>query len=250
MKAPQSTFTKTAKLIVALAPTDAVNIVREALFLFVILLPVVVALILRFLLPELEKMLIERLQFDLAPYHPMIMGVFIGVSPSLIGSLYGLLLVDERDERTLSVLRIMPTPFATYLTARLLIPTALAVFMTILTYPLAGLSPLPILTVTAIALAGATVVPVAALVIVSIATNKISGLVVFRLVTSVLALPALAYIAPPDWDRLAWIISAYWPMKALWLASDGQTYGLELLIAPVMNLALALILYRRFASRP
>ena len=250
MKAQPNAIAKNAKLIAALARADLANISRETLLLFIILLPVPVALVLRFLLPELEATLMARLQFDLTPYHPMIMGVFIGMAPGLIGSVYGLLLVDERDERTLSVLRIMPAPFASYLAARLLIPTLLAVLMTIVTYPLAGLTPLPIETVAAIALAGATVVPVAALVIVSVAANKVSGLVVFRLVNTVLALPALAYIAEPGWDRLAWCVPAYWPMKALWNANAGQAYAAELFIALAMNAVLTALLYWRFSRRP
>lgn len=240
----------TLRLAHGLIRTDARNLSRDALLIFLVSLPLPVALVLRLLLPELEHVLLERLAFELAPYHPMIMGVFAGMAPSLIGSVYGLMLVDERDERTLAVLRVMPVPFGAYLAVRLALPVLLAAGLTVLAYPLAGLTPLPMASVAAIAVSAATVVPVAALTLIAFAPNKVAGLALFRVVNVVLMLPVLAYIAAPVWQPLAWVVSSYWPMKALWLAHEGRAFALHLLAAPAMNAAMALWLYRRLMRRP
>ncbi len=240
---------KTLRILRAIAPADLANISREYLLAFLITLPVTVALLYRFMIPGLSETLQTRLDFDLAPYHPLLMGIFIGMAPSLVGAVYGLLLVDERDERTLAALRVMPVPFGTYLSARLLLPTILSVIFTIAAYPLANMTPLPWTTVTALALSAATFVPVAALTVVGFAPNKVTGLVLFRLVNTAAALPALAFLAIGAWERAAWIVPSFWPMKALWLAAEGQPYGLELTIAPIMNIVLMLILYRHLTRR-
>ncbi len=238
-------FIRTVKLVTALAPTDLANITREAVLLFLISLPLLLAVILRVGLPNMEAMLSDRLAFDLAPYHPMIMGIFVGLAPSLIGAVYGLLLVDERDERTLSVVRVMPTPFGAYLAARLLLPAALSAGVTVLTYPLAGITPLSPVTVAVISLSAATIAPVAALAIIAFARNKVTALVIFRLVNTLVALPCLAFIAAPNWEWPAFFIPSYWPMKSLWLAASGESPALALLGAPLINGVLVFLLYRR-----
>jgi len=236
------------RLIGLSAAADARQIFREGLLAFLISMPLIIAALYRFLLPALEAQLQTRLDFDLAPYHPMLMGAFVGMSPALIGAVYGLLLVDERDQRTLPVLRIMPVSFGVYLAARLTVPFVLAVLVTTGAYPFAGLTPLPLGTVFLLSLSAATVLPVATLIIV-FAQNKLTGLVLFRLVSTVTAAPVFAYIVPVHWEPVAWIISSFWPIKALWLAAEGAPFALELAIAPIMNLVLGWLLYRRFAGR-
>jgi hypothetical protein len=246
-----------------LAISDFRNIWRDGLLAFLILLPLFIALIYRLLIPdqqELEAMVQSRLPGDLEPYRAaltyaasamekLLMGIFIGMSPGLIGAVYGLLLVDERDQRTLAVLRVMPIAFAHYLLARLATPCILSILVTIAAYPLAGLAPLPAETVVAIGLVGATTVPVVVLSIVTFASTKVGALVVMRLVNGALALPFLAYFASPLQEVLAWPVPSFWQMKALWLASDGEPYLWVLALTPVINIPLAVWLYSRFARR-
>lgn len=246
--APKAKPPRLFRLIRLSAAADARQIFREGLLAFLISMPLIIAALYRFLLPALETQLQARLDFDLAPYHPMLMGAFVGMSPALIGAVYGLLLVDERDQRTLPVLRIMPVSFGAYLAARLTAPFILSVLVTTAAYPFAGLTPLPMATVFALCLAAATVLPVATLIIV-FAPNKLTGLVLFRLVSTVTAAPVFAYIVPAHWEPVAWVISSFWPIKAFWLAAEGAPFGMELAIAPLMNLVLGWWLYRRFVQR-
>ena len=177
------------------------------------------------------------------------MGIFIMMSPGLIGAVYGLLLVDERDQRTLAVLRVMPISFAHYLTARLAAPCILSIIVTVAAYPLAGMAPLPFATVTLLALAGATTVPVVVLSIVTFASTKVGALAVMRVANTILSLPCLDYFATPLQEMLAWPVPSFWPMKALWLAGEGQPYSWALVLALVINLPLTAWLYARFTQR-
>jgi fluoroquinolone transport system permease protein len=132
------------------------------------------------------------------------------MSPGLIGAVYGLLLVDERDERTLAVLRAMPLSFARYLAARMATPCVLSLLMTIGAYAVAGLAPLPLTTVAVIAAVGATTVPVVSLTIVVFASNKVAALAIMRVVNAALALLILAYFATPLQEVLAWPVPTFW----------------------------------------
>ena len=106
---------------------------------------------------------------------PALMAIFVTMAPGLVGSVYGLLMVDERDARTLAVHRVMPIRFSHYFAARLAAPAGLAIAFTIAAYPLAGFAPLPVLDVALIAAAGAAIAPMTALAIVAFAPNKIAA---------------------------------------------------------------------------
>lgn len=237
------------RLVRAFAVSDGLSLSRDLLFAFMILLPVIVAFVLRFYWPQLETVLAARLEFDLAQYRPMMMGTFVTMSGGLIGGVYGLVFVEERDDKTLAALRVTPVSFARILTARLIAPVILAVVTTIISYPVADLTPLPIWIVALIALSGAAIVPPAALAVIAFAPSKLAGLVAFRLVNTFLALPALAFIVSWPVTMLAWPWPSYWPMQALWRAAEGELFWPYLLVGPVISAILAWLLYRRLLAR-
>lgn len=263
MTAPAPRLAPTGRLALALAASDLRNIRRDALLAFIIVLPLVIALAFRFIVPheaELRAAIAAGLPAEVEPYRrfltvaagaieEVLMGIFINMSPGLIGAVYGLLLVDERDQRTLAVLRVMPISFALYLTARLAAPCMLSILVTVAAYPLAGMAPLPLFAVAMLALAGSTTAPVVVLAIVTLASTKVGALAVMRIVNAILALPCLAYFATPLQEVLAWPVPSFWPMKALWLAADGQSYSWALALTLAINLPLTFWLYACFTQR-
>ncbi len=243
-----------ARLTLSLMLADARNVSRDGLLAFLIASPLLIALIFRFAIPD-DAALAQivgsypQLETLVNARGPVLMSIVVSMSSGLIGAVYGLLLVDERDERTLTVLRVMPVSFAHYLIARLATPCLLSMLTTIAAYPLAGLAPLPLATVAIVALAGATTVPVVTLIIVSFAANKVVALTIMRVVNALLALPILAYFATPLQEMLAWPVPSFWQMKALWLAASGEPHLWALLITPALNVPLTLWLYQRFRRR-
>ncbi|OQW60448.1 MAG: hypothetical protein A4S17_00725 [Proteobacteria bacterium HN_bin10] len=244
-------------LFLSLVATDLRNVVRDGLMATIIIAPLAVALIFRAFVPGSDQLaatlapyLGNLLASDLALAAPMLlMSLLMAIAPGLVGAVYGLLLVDERDQRTLQVLRVMPMPFAHYMATRMITPLGLSVAMTIAAYPIADLAPLPIGAVVMLAVVGATSAPMVSLAMAAFARDKVAALAIMRVVSSVLALPVLAYFATPPILYLAWFSPAYWQMKALWLAADAAPFALTLGMALVLNLILALLLYARFEQR-
>lgn len=241
-------------LIVALIAADLRRVTRDPLMAGIILAPLAVAVIFRFTIPS-----VDNLEAGLAAYLGptsgaevaraaplLLMSLLTAIAPGLVGAVYGLLLVAERDERTLMALRVMPVSFARYIAARLFTPLALSVSMTIVAYPLAGLAPLPIMTVALLAVSNAISAPVVALAMAAFARDKVAALAVMRVANSILALPVLAYFAVPPMLYLAWVSPAYWQMKALWLAADASPFVASAGVGLMMNVLLALLLYGRF----
>lgn len=241
----------------ALIIADLARISRDSLTVGIILAPLLVGLIFRIFAPSpeaIEPVLVTYLGSDLgaevARASPvLLMSLLTALAPGLVGAVYGLLLVGERDDRTLTVVRVMPMPFAGYLAARMLAPLVLSVAATIIAYPLAGLAPLPITTVAVLATVNATNAPVTALAMAAFARDKMGALAIMRVANSVLALPILAYFAMPPVAYMAWPSPAYWQMKALWSAVEGGRVGGFLAIAILMNVVLGLVLYGCFERR-
>ncbi len=244
-------------LVATLIAADLRRVIRDPLMAGIITAPLAVALIFRFAVPgvaTLEASLAAYLGQDLgaevARATPMLlMSLLTAIAPGLVGAVYGLLLVGERDERTLLALRVMPVSFARYLAARLFTPLALSVGMTVVAYPVAGLSPLPIATVALIAMVNALNAPVVALAMAAFAKDKMGALAVMRVANSILALPVFAYFAVPPILYLAWLSPAYWEMKALWLAADAQPLIATLGVAATMSVLMLLWVYARFERR-
>lgn len=244
-------------LVKTLIAVDLRKVTRDPLMAGIIAAPLLVAVIFRFAVPDpetLQATLTAYLGPDLGAQvsraAPMLlMSLLTAIAPGLVGAVYGLLLVGERDERTLMALRVMPVSFARYVAARLSTPLSLSVGVTIVAYPVAGLAPLPIATVALIAVVNAISAPVVALAMATFAKDKIAALAVMRVANSVLALPVLAYFVAPPIVYLAWLSPAYWQMKALWLAADALPFLATLGVAALMNVMLLLLLYSRFEQQ-
>lgn len=243
-----------AGFFMTLVAADLRNVARDGLMATIIVAPVAVALIFRLFVPETEALTLllaphlgAASAAELAGAAPvLLMSLLMAVAPGLVGAVFGLLLVDERDQRTLMALRVMPVSFARYVAARLATPLALSTVMTLAAYPIAGLAPLPFATILMLALVSATSAPMVALGMAALARDKVMALAVMRVINSVLALPVLAYFAMPPMLHLAWLSPAYWQMKALWLAGDATPFAAELGVALAMNIVLTWLLYTLF----
>src|SRR5690606_27817765 len=115
----------------SLGPIDAKNIRRDELLRWIIFAPVVMALLVRFLFPIVLVRAGEILQFDLMPYYePVTSFMIILLTPYLAGLVIGFLLLDQRDDGTLTALQVTPLSLNGYLLYRLTMPMLLSIVMT------------------------------------------------------------------------------------------------------------------------
>ncbi len=227
-------------------PVDIKNIRRERLLLGLTVLMAVLVLLYRYGVPALTTALQVRLGFDLLPYYDLVMSMYVGTAAGTVGVVVGFLLLDERDDRTLTALLVTPLPVGSYLAYRITLPLALSFVLTIVTYPLVGIAPLPIVDLLVISGLASFAGPAAALFLATFAENKITGLALTKVINAVGSLPVLAYFVPAPWQWLAGLVPGYWPMKALWLAAAGEAYWGGALVGLVVNVAVVWWLLRRF----
>lgn len=231
-----------------LGPVDLKNIQRDALLLWVPLLPLLLGLALRYIAPALGAMLARETDFDLTTLYPLLMSGFLMTTPIVVGMVIGFLLLDERDDQTLTALLVTPLPVTGYLAYRLLAPAVVGFVMSLVAFPIAGLVTLPLGELIAIAAVGALVAPMMALFLAAFAENKVAGFALVKFANLIILVPSIAFFVQSDWQVLAGIVPTYWAMKALWVALDGGSAWPYLAAGLVVNLLALWLLVRRFRT--
>lgn len=233
------------------ASTDLRNIRRDSMLATMLLVPWLMVVLLRLLLPLLGDWMMARFQLDLATLQPLFLSLFFVLQiPMLFGLVFGLLVLDERDEGTLTALRVTPVSPNTYLIYRVGMSALLAAFYVALTLALSGLIPsarwgaiLPI------ALLAGLFGPLVALLLAAFAKNKMEGLALAKLLGSLMLGPLAAYFLPSRWQLAVGILPSYWPAKALWVALAGNNPWPYLLVGLTWNVILLVGLVRVFRTK-
>ncbi len=230
-----------------LGPIDLKSVRRDSLLAWMLVMPLGIALLFRWLVPQVSRLLAARAGFGLEPYYPLIMSTFLLYVPAFAGALVGFLLLDERDDRTLSALMVTPMPVEGYLFYRITAPVLFGTVMTLACYPIVGLVRLGLGVLLPVALLSSLLGPILALLLATFAANKVGGFALMKTLGSVFFIPAAAYFIPSGWQLLAGVVPTYWPLKAFWLAAEGsQTWWLYLVAGFAVNLAMLAVLLRRF----
>jgi fluoroquinolone transport system permease protein len=168
------------------------------------------------------------------------MSGYVMTAPGMVGMVIGFLVLDERDARTLTALRTTPLSLRQYLAYRVALPLLLGTASTLIGYPLTGMTPLALSSLLPIAIVAGLSAPILALVLAIAAPNKVAGFAVVKVMNAVNLLPVVAYFVSRPLQFAAGVSPAYWPMRALWSAAAGESYGAHLVIGTVIS-ALALL---------
>lgn len=231
----------------ALGPIDLRSVARDSMLRWLAALPVLMALLLRWGVPFAAERVSLRYSVDLVPYYPLIASIIVLVTPMVAGTVIGFLLLDQRDDHTLSALQVTPLTLAGYLAYRLTVPVLVSIVMIVITVPLTGLvriGPLPLLLV---GLAAAPLAPTFALLLGGFANNKVQGFAIMKAAGTLNWPPIIAWFLPMPWQWVMGIVPTYWPVKLFWLleAGEGGWWG-YLVAGTAYPLMLIALLLRRF----
>jgi len=231
-----------------LGPIDIRNVARDSSLKWMVFLPLLTALIIRWGLPPLTDRLLEEYGFDLTRYYPVIMSYFVvALCPMIFSTLMGFVLLDERDDQTLTALQVTPLSLNSYFAYRITLPIVLTVTLLFVIFPLAGVGVLAPSRILITAIAAAPTAPMFALFLGSVAQNKVQGFALMKLAGLPLLLPTFAFFVDTAWEYAFGIIPTYWPMKVYWMLEAGEP-GIwpVVFVAVAYQLILTWVLLRRF----
>ena len=231
----------------ALGPIDVKSVRRDSMLRWLVSIPVAVALLARFGVPIVSSWLFERYAFDLTPYFPLLMSFLVLMVPTLIGTVVGFLLLDQREDRTLTALQVTPLTVEAYLLYRTAVPMALSVAMTVVIIALADLVTMGLIPALLAALQTAPLAPLYALFVGAFAANKVQGFALMKAAGVLAWPPMLAYFVTSDWQVAFGLDPLYWPVKIFWMLEGGEPGAwLYYIVGLAYQSALVALLLRRF----
>jgi fluoroquinolone transport system permease protein len=179
--------------------------------------PVLLALALRFVLPPVAGVIGGLLHVDWLMLYPLFVGcVLVLLAPMLTGAVVGFLLLDERDDHTLTALQVTPLPLTSYLAYRLAMPMLLSTVMTGLALVISGL-PLDAGQMALCALAAAPLASLVTLFLAGFGANKVQGFALQKAMSVFMIAPLLAAVAPMPLALLFWLVPTAGPVLLIWL---------------------------------
>jgi fluoroquinolone transport system permease protein len=234
----------------ALLRLDARNLVRDPMLLLITCLPVLVATLMRFLVPFISGLLMNHLNFNLTPYYPIITSFFFMLAPLMYGWVIGFMLLDERDENILEYISVTPLGKSGFLSYRMGLPVVLSFAMAFVLVAVIGLVPFSPLRILPAALLAAIEAPILALFLAAFAGNKVEGMALGKGIGTIFLAPLAAlYISPPI-QYLFGVLPPYWVAK-LFLETNAGLWPFTLLITAglVAHAFWLILMLRKFNRR-
>ena len=226
---------------------DFINVRRDSMLALLSIVPIITALFARLAVPPLLIWLLETYGLDLRVYANDFLGYFLVViTPTMFGTIIGFLLLDERDDDTLTALQVTPLPLNGYLVYRLGLPVLISLLAAILVFPLAGIRPPSWFVLAFIALLAALEAPLYTLFLAAFSENKVAGLALMKGMSAVTLLPVVAVFMPAGWQLVAGLIPTYWPLKMFWGAANGEPVWAYFLVGLLVHLIYLVLLLKRF----
>ena len=233
----------------ALGPIDVKSIARDSMLRWLIGMPIVLAFAFRWGVPAVNEWLGERYGFDLTPYYPLLTSFLVLMIPTLMGSVVGFLLLDQRDDRTLTALQVTPLTVEGYLAYRIAVPMLLSVPVMVASVAIADLVTMGVVPAFAAAVQAAPTAPLYALFVAAFAANKVQGFALLKGVGVLTWPPVIAWFVSSPWQVAFGIDPLYWPLKVFWMLEAGEPrVGLYFVAGLAYQGLLLALLVRRFKT--
>ncbi|MBK8900459.1 MAG: hypothetical protein IPM53_04690 [Anaerolineaceae bacterium] len=231
----------------ALGPIDVRNVGRDEMLRWMVYLPLLLGLLMRFGWPILVHQLQTAYQFDLLPYTGLLMSYLTIGIPAVFGMVIGFLLLDERDEGSLIGLQVTPLPLNGYLAYRLGMPIALTILLVLVSLPLAGITTFSLWQLLLLAVVSAPMAPLLAVFLAAFASNKVQGFALAKGAGVLFVAPLAAFFVGGSWQWVLGLLPTFWAPKLYWLLSDGVPGAWPVaLVGLAYQLLWVYILTRRF----
>ena len=196
-----------------LAVNDIRNVIRDRFLVFLLFAYPVMLIIFSRILVHLIAPRIESM-FPLAANFSLIFMFFIVIIPFIFSFIVAFLILDERDEHLLTVLRVMPISRNSFLMYRMFFMSLFAFIVLLIFPPLSGLvedTQFSYQAYIPVAIMSALFMPFLALLVSSYATNKVQAFAIFKISGTVFMLPIFAFFL--NLDNLKYIFS---PIPTFW----------------------------------
>lgn len=222
---------------------------RDAMTRFMLIYPVMMGLIGRFLIPLAER----QAGASFAPYyHVILVGLGLVVA-RISGSVVAFSILDDRDDNVLYSVKVAPLSLEVFIGIKLVMVFILGFFGSAFVLWFADLMPLSPGTIFAIAFLAAFNGPITALLLNVLAKNKVEGFAVMKSLGAFVFFPIASLFFHDAKEFIFAVEPGFWPAKAFTAQVTGGAFQLSALGYYLIGLAYAVVLtfvvYRLFERR-
>ena len=204
--------------------TDTLRLRRDRFLIGISVYILGITVVMRWLLPEITTGIATNWEFDLTPYHPLLVSYFIvQLAPLLPGIIGAFLLLESREDGTVKALLVSTNPLPSYVSVVCVVMFVTAVTLTIAEGAIIALALPPWPALIAVSLAAAPAAPVFALLIAAVANNKVQAFAYMKIFGLGPLFVAGAYFLPEPGQWLAAIYPPFCASKAYWVAEAGRS---------------------------
>jgi|GEM_PF-507702 len=238
--------------VLRLAINDFKNIIRDKFLVYAaIAMPLMVIVISRIILHWIAPTLKDTI--PLAGNYSMIFMLCVTMIPLVYGFIVAFLILDERDEHLLTVLRVMPISRNSYLIYRMLFLSIFSFIVMLIFPPLSGLlenTQFSYIQYIPIALLFTLLTPFSALMVSSFATNKVQAFAIFKISGTVFLIPLFIFLITDNLKYIFAPIPNFWAFITLKeLITTGTNDYVHLGIGYVYTIALIAFLFYLFNKK-
>jgi hypothetical protein len=196
----------------------------------------------------------DSIEFASPAFFPVFLLLFSLFIPIIYGFISSFLLLDEKDEHLLTVLKVMPISRNNFLAIRMFFMSLFAFIVLLIFPPLSGLidtTQFNYLAYVPVAILYSLFTPFIALLVSSFATNKVQAFAIFKISATIFMLPLFAFFLIQDnFKYLFSPIPNFWTFLALdSVVQTGETDFVALGIGVTYHLILIVVLFYIFNKK-
>lgn len=231
--------------------TDLKLIARDNFLLLMFSFLIVISLVLRMALPALDKhfqtiglMPGPNIAEPLSAYFPLLIGFLIVFQGMLLaGAIYGFLFLDEKEDKTLVAMQVVPIKISHYIGFRLAVPALISFFAFFGMMFVVDMHAPPWPQAIFIALTAMLTAPITALFYAIFAQNKLQGFGMAKFTSVAGWIILVGWFIPQPFDWLAGIFPPFFATKAYWMLLDGNpNWWIAILLGIVTQIALIMLM--------
>lgn len=196
------------------------SLFRDPMALFMSFIPLILYFIVKFGIPALSLYVDKWV--DLVPHYAFIHLIFYMMTPTMLGIVLGLLLMDERDMDVLSFIDITPFKLSNYIIFKSVIGCLIGFFVNLLLALFIGDG--ITLNIIFTLLLASLLVPFFAFFIFAFSKNKVEGLTFGKLSTFVIIGAIVPYFSDSVFVNLLGVLPSFWIYKIFY--SENQVLSL------------------------
>lgn len=227
-----------------LLSADAMNVGREPVLAFSMVLSVMPVSVFALFRDAIDAAAVEA--FGVAGFMHYVAPSALVLPAALLGWVAGFLLLEDRDEGTLTAVSVTPAGKTGYFAYRTTVAGAAVVAIVLASLPIVAPDAGPARGLAIALMIGVEAAIIAAL-LPTLARNKVEGLALSKVMNLAILAPLVAIVAAP-WRYAAGIVPSYWIGEMLGLSGTGY-FGAAVVvaIAAAVHLVALALAVRRYA---